>query len=195
MLKLQYFGHLIQRIDSLEKPWCWERLKAGEGNGRRWDGWMASPTQWTWVRANSGSWWRTVKPGSCSPWYWKESDMTKWLISNNNSFKKVLPSWLWDLYQRSPLLTPSYLGVRISTWILQETQTFRPQHLLFSVSLFTTFDSPRLKRYPGRPASFLFCPFMYMGLMNCSMGSRAKKQRKEILDGQITGHCKDEECV
>ena len=47
-LKLQYFGHLMWRTDSLERPWCWERLKAGgEGDDRGWDGWMASPTQWT----------------------------------------------------------------------------------------------------------------------------------------------------
>ena len=45
-------------------PWCWERLKAGgEEDNRGWDGWMASPTQWTWVWGNSGSWWRTGKPG------------------------------------------------------------------------------------------------------------------------------------
>ena len=49
-LKLQYFGHLMWRTDSLEKTWCWERLKVGgEGDGRGWDGWMASLTQWTWV--------------------------------------------------------------------------------------------------------------------------------------------------
>ena len=50
-LKLQYFGHLMWRTDSLEKrPWCWEWLKAGgEGSERGWDGWMASLTQWTWV--------------------------------------------------------------------------------------------------------------------------------------------------
>ena len=54
-LKLQYFGHLMQRADSLETPWCWERLRAGgEGDDRGWDGWMASLTQWTWVWANSG---------------------------------------------------------------------------------------------------------------------------------------------
>ena len=48
-LKLQYFGHLIQRTDPLEKTLCWERLKAGgEGDDRGWDGWMASPTRWTW---------------------------------------------------------------------------------------------------------------------------------------------------
>ena len=29
--------------------WCWERLKAGEGDDKGWDGWMASPTQWTWM--------------------------------------------------------------------------------------------------------------------------------------------------
>ena len=46
-LKLQYFGHLMWRTVSLERPWCWERLKPGEGDNRGWDGWMASPTQWT----------------------------------------------------------------------------------------------------------------------------------------------------
>ena len=46
-----------------KRPWCWERLKAGEGDSRRWDGWMASPTQWTWVWVDSGSWWWTGRPG------------------------------------------------------------------------------------------------------------------------------------
>ena len=47
-----------------KRPWCWERLKAGgEGDDRRWDGWMASPTQWTWVCANSRSWWWTGRLG------------------------------------------------------------------------------------------------------------------------------------
>ena len=37
--------------------WYWERLKAGgEEEDREWDGWMTSPTQWTWVWVNSGSW-------------------------------------------------------------------------------------------------------------------------------------------
>ena len=47
-----------------KRPWCWERWKAGgEGDDRRWDGWMASPTQWTWVWVNSVSWWWTGRPG------------------------------------------------------------------------------------------------------------------------------------
>ena len=38
-------------------------LKAGEGDDRGWDGWMASPTQWTWVWVNSRIWWWTGRPG------------------------------------------------------------------------------------------------------------------------------------
>ena len=46
-----------------KRPWCLERSKAGgEGDDRGWDGWMASPTQWTWVWASSGSWWWTRRP-------------------------------------------------------------------------------------------------------------------------------------
>ena len=47
-----------------ERPWCWERLKAGGvGDDRGRDGWMVSPTRWTWVWVSSGSWWWTGKPG------------------------------------------------------------------------------------------------------------------------------------
>ena len=63
-LKLQYFGHLMWRVDSLERLWCWEGSGAwGEGDDRGWDGWMASLTRWTWVWVNSGSWWWTGRPG------------------------------------------------------------------------------------------------------------------------------------
>ena len=52
-----------EELTHWKRPWCWERLKAGEeGDDRGWDGWMASPTQWTWVWVNSGSWWWTGRP-------------------------------------------------------------------------------------------------------------------------------------
>ena len=48
----------------LKRPWCWERLKAGEEQDNRgWDGWMASLTRWTWVWVNSGSWSWTGRRG------------------------------------------------------------------------------------------------------------------------------------
>ena len=52
-----------EELTHLKRPWCWERLRAGgEGDNRGWDGWMASPTQWTWVWVNSRSQWWTGKP-------------------------------------------------------------------------------------------------------------------------------------
>ena len=63
-LKLQYFGHLMRRVDSLEKTLMLGGVRAGgEGDDRGWDGWMASWTWWTWVWVNSGSWWWTGRPG------------------------------------------------------------------------------------------------------------------------------------
>ena len=47
-----------------KRLWCWEGLGAGgKGDDRGWDGWRASLTRWTWVWANSGSWWLTGRPG------------------------------------------------------------------------------------------------------------------------------------
>ena len=63
-LKLQNFGHLMRRVDSLEKTLMLVGLGAGgEGDDRGWDGWMASLTRWTWVWVNSESWWWTGRPG------------------------------------------------------------------------------------------------------------------------------------
>ena len=52
-----------EELTHLKRPLWWERLRAGkERDDRRWDGWMASPTQWTWVWVDSGSWWWTGRP-------------------------------------------------------------------------------------------------------------------------------------
>ena len=50
---------LIAKDPDAEK----DRRQEGEGDDRGWDGWVASPAQWTWVWANSWRWWRTEKPG------------------------------------------------------------------------------------------------------------------------------------
>ena len=97
-LKLQYFDHLMWRLTHWKRLWCWERLKAGgEGDDRWWDGWMASPTGWTWVWANSRSWWWTGKP-----WHCKESDMTEWL----NCLIDLVPH-----YSKTPSLIECWSGI------------------------------------------------------------------------------------
>ena len=75
----------MQRTDSLEKPWCWERLKVGEGDERGWDVWMASQTQWTWLWANPGNWWWTDKPGVLQSMGWQRVRwLNNWTELNGN---------------------------------------------------------------------------------------------------------------
>ena len=63
-LKLQKLVIWWEQMTHWKSPWCWERFKTGgEGYHRGWDGWMASPTQWTWVWASFQSWWWTGRPG------------------------------------------------------------------------------------------------------------------------------------
>ena len=73
-----------EELTHWKRPGYWERLKTGEeGDNRRWDGWMASLTQWTWVWATPGVGDGQGGLASCSPWGRKELDTTEWL--NNQS--------------------------------------------------------------------------------------------------------------
>ena len=100
-LKLQYFDHLIH----WKRPWYWERLKAGEGDDRGWDGWMASLSWWTWVWADSWSWWRTRKPGVLQSMGSQESDMTEqlnWIHSIDGKMNAQRGSWAClELFQQA----------------------------------------------------------------------------------------------
>ena len=56
-----------RELTHLKRPRCWERLRAGgEGDDRRWNGWMASPTWRIWVWVDSRSWRRTGRHGILS---------------------------------------------------------------------------------------------------------------------------------
>ena len=99
-LKLQYFGHLMQTLTHLTRPWCWKRLKEGEGDNRGWDGWMASLTQWTWVWVDSA-----VGDGQgglvcCSSWGCKELDKTERL-----NWTELSTTWKACLKCEEPFLT------------------------------------------------------------------------------------------
>ena len=74
-----------EELTHWKRPWCWERLRAGEGNDRGWDGWMASLTWCTWVEFEQtlGD---SEGQGSLvcsSPRGRKESDTTERLNNNN----------------------------------------------------------------------------------------------------------------
>ena len=60
-LKCQYFGHLMWRADSLEKTQMLGKIEGRRRGDRGRECWMTSPTQWTWIWAISGIWWRTGK--------------------------------------------------------------------------------------------------------------------------------------
>ena len=89
-LKLQYFGHLMWRTDSLEKTLMLGRIEGRGRRGRQRMRWlMASPTQWTWVWACSGSWCWTGKPGMLQS-MGSQRDRYDWVTELN---------WRWYLYK------------------------------------------------------------------------------------------------
>ena len=94
-----------EEVTHWKRPWCRVRLKVGQGDDRGWDGWMASPTQWTWVWANSGSWWWTGRPGVLQS-LWSQRVGHDWVTDMNwtlNMFSTFISCFsgsifmhLWD---------------------------------------------------------------------------------------------------
>ena len=114
-LKLQYFGHLIQRTDSLEKTLMLGKTDGGRRRGQqRMDGWMASLTQWTWVWKISGSGDGQGGLECCGSWGRKESDKTEqvnwtdWLVWSGCGIRIYIwcrnqGKFLSFLYHKQPL--------------------------------------------------------------------------------------------
>ena len=102
-LKLQYFGHLMRRVDSLEKTLMLGGTGGRKRRGRQRMRWlMASPAQWTWVWVNSRSWWWTGRPGML--WFMghEESDMTEQL------------NWTGSDSTRNARLDEAQAGIKIA---------------------------------------------------------------------------------
>ena len=98
MLKFQFFGHLMQRANSLEKSLMLGRIEGiRRGENREWDDCTASPTQWTRVWANSRRQWRAGKPsvlqsmGSQSQTQF--SDWTKIRVRHHDKYSPTLFSF------------------------------------------------------------------------------------------------------
>ena len=121
-LKLQYFGHLVQRTDSLEKTWMLGRIGGRRRRGDRgWDGWMASLTQWTCIWAGSGSWWWTGRPA---------------MLQSMGS-QRIRHDWVTELTDRYTYIFMQINIVRKSIMTLFETAKvyylFWPYHVAFRI--------------------------------------------------------------
>ena len=103
-LKLQYFGHLMWRANSLEKTLMLGKIEGRRRGWQRWDSWMASPAQWTSVWANSGRWWGTGNPGVLQA---TGSQLRNWITKKLKYFSKAYFLKSSELYdpEVSPVLS------------------------------------------------------------------------------------------
>ena len=106
-LKLQFFGHLMRRTDSLEKTLMLGKIEGRRRRGRQRMRWMASLTRWIWVWASFRSWWRTGKPG----------------VLQSMGSQKVGHDWVtelnWTDYHRDLFHLLPLIGVYVAFNILQ----------------------------------------------------------------------------
>ena len=152
-----------------KRTWCWERLKAGgEGDDTGWDGWMVSPTQWTWVWASSRSWWWTGKPGMLQSMVLQRGkhDWANWTELNGNKRKQNKILWCsclvaksyWTLWWLMDYNTPGSSVHRISQAWIPEVSC----HFLLTGIFLTQGMNPCLLHYQmgSLPVSLqgnLFC--------------------------------------
>ena len=171
-LKLQYFGHLVRRADSLEKtPTLGEIAGRRRRGNRGWDGWMASPTRWTWVWASSRRWWRTGKPrvlqsmgsqrvgrdfSSAQSLSHVQLFVTPWTVAHQASLS-FTNSWnLFKLKSSDPF---NYL-------ILCHTPLFLPS-IFPSIRVFSNESVLRIRWPKYWSFSFSICPSNeYLGLIS-----------------------------
>ena len=102
-----------EELTHWKTPWYWERLKTGgEGDDRGWDSWMASPTWWTWVWVNSGSWWWAGRPHVLQSMEsqrvrhdWVTKQNWKWDVSYSSIKWRIIVYLLielpWDLHMKN----------------------------------------------------------------------------------------------
>ena len=126
-----------------KRLWCWEGLGAGrEGDDRGWDGWMASPSRWTWVLwiLRVGDWQGGL--ACCNSWHHKESDMTErlnWTELNTLNcdpylFNTLVILNLWCTLEGFTELFKRYQSLgTISTelrWVQENIGVFKKQVIL-----------------------------------------------------------------
>ena len=122
-----------EELTHWKRLWCWEGLGAGgEGDDRGWDGWMASPTQWTWVWVNSRSWWWTGRPGMLQ-FMTSQRVGHDWTTELNWTPSSILPGKVHGQRSLANYRPQGSQEVDTTEW-LTHTHTHRSHHLYSSTS-------------------------------------------------------------
>ena len=111
----------------------------------RWDGWMASPTQWTWVWVNSGSWWWTGRPG----------------VLHSMGSKRVRHDWVSELNWTDKHFT-RFLYSRVKQGVFVFKPQLTEQRPVFpsSPSLKAVADLPT--KFPSQPPPSLLLITLFL---------------------------------
>ena len=155
-------------LTHLQRPWCWERLRAGvEGDNRGWDGWIASPTQWTWVWVDFGNWWWTGRPGLL--WFMGLQIVGHdWVTELNWIFLKrslAFPIILFSSIFLHWSLRKTFFSLLAILW----NSAFKWVYLCFSpLPLASLFYSAILKASSDNSFAFLHFFFLEMVLITAS---------------------------
>ena len=105
-----------------KRPWCQERLKAGEGDNRGWDVWMASLTQWTWALASPWRWQRRGKPGCVLQFMGSQRVGHDWVTEQQQSSPPT--PYPWNVYLTCLLWSqklPHRYSLEVAIWCFEPT--------------------------------------------------------------------------
>ena len=176
---------LYQELTHWKRPWGLERLKAGEGDNRGWDDWMASPTRWTWVWVSSGCRRWTGKPDmlqSVKPQRVRHDWTTElnWTVPREHSsmgvkVKRILYKQTYLKEVLSSFSLPIYFNYFSIIVCLCSTEW--KEYLGFIISL----GPFCLKKSHASHKPHTFVSFPHVNLYYVSLVFRSRKKKKKTL--------------
>ena len=144
-LKLQYFGHLVRKVDSLEKT-----VMLGGIGGRRRRGWQRMrwldgiTDWWKWVWVNSRNWWWTGRPGVLR-FMGSQRVGHDWATELN-----WINLFIWLSHAACGILVPQAgiktLSPALESWNLNHSPTREvPRHFIFKPQIVLRFCGKKKK--------------------------------------------------